>query len=139
MRRTMDEIVKKIQDKGFDSDPLGFGLTDLTTALDYEHVEVLLTDEGKRTMRDTWNLEMYLFKNDDDVRKEMRRYMPFARDKCDSERGISANRSINHYIAWAWLIDDAFYQELEKMYDTQYESYGKPILDRIEKYLKESK
>lgn len=58
-------------------------------------------------------------------------YMPFAWDKANNRRGLSAGRSINHMTAWLWLLGDPLADELEGMY----RDYGKPCLVAIcEKY-----
>jgi len=56
---------------------------------------------------------------------EMRDYMPFAWQKANNERGISASRSMSHYAAWTWLAGD----DLGNL--TDYEHYGKDNLVRI--------
>jgi hypothetical protein len=62
----------------------------------------------------------------------MKDYMPFAFEKANNERGISANRSIGHYIAWTWLAGDTeFSKKVEDTFDDDYHSYGKPILRMI--------
>ena len=59
-------------------------------------------------------------------------YMEFAFDKAHDERGISANRSINHMIAWSWLSgDDELNQAIEHEYETNYHSYSLEILRMI--------
>ncbi len=60
--------------------------------------------------------------------EEMKNYMPFAWDKANSFRGISASRSISHYAAWTWLIGDV---ELSDSLEGLYEYYGKPCLVKI--------
>jgi len=73
--------------------------------------------------------------NRDDVIQEMREYITFAFDKAYGERGISANRSIMHFIAWSWLSGDiAFSTQIEDEYDHNYHSYGLPILIKICKH-----
>lgn len=64
--------------------------------------------------------------------ERMRDYMPFAFDKANNERGISANCSVMHYIAWTWLAGDTeFSQRIEDMYANEYCYYGKLILRAI--------
>ena len=63
---------------------------------------------------------------------EMQEYLSFAFDKANDQRGLSANRSIAHYIAWTWLSGDrALSASVEREYDAEYCYYGKPILRRI--------
>jgi hypothetical protein len=64
--------------------------------------------------------------------KKMHDYMSFAWDKANNCRGISANRSIMHYIAWIFLAGEKeFSEEISKEFDKNYRFYGKPILEKI--------
>ena len=66
------------------------------------------------------------------ILEEMKDYMPFAWMKAKDGRGISANRSIEHYISWVWLLgDDDFCTKIEHEFDHNYHGYGKPILKMI--------
>ena len=57
--------------------------------------------------------------------------MEFAKKKAENERGISASRSIAHYIAWLWLANDNdLWNEIDDYYD-----YGIPQLKIICNYL----
>jgi len=56
----------------------------------------------------------------------MREYMPFAVEKATGHRGLSANRSIEHFKAWVWLLGD--YAEIDW---NNYKNYGAPILKQI--------
>jgi len=56
--------------------------------------------------------------------------MPFAWEKANGCRGISASRSLRHMVAWLWL--DGQDEFLEKWNDLRdYEYYGKPQLIAI--------
>lgn len=59
------------------------------------------------------------------VLAEMLEYMPFAWEKANGERGISAGRSMDHYTSWVWLLGD----DLGDLSDYQF--YGKDNLVRI--------
>lgn len=61
----------------------------------------------------------------DSVLKEMLEYMPFAWDKANNCRGLSAGRSMCHYMAWVWLAGD----DLGDL--TGYQYYGKDNLVKI--------
>lgn len=61
----------------------------------------------------------------DDVLARMLYYMPFAWDKANNERGLSAGRSMDHYASWVWLLGD----DLGDL--TDYNFYGKDNLVRI--------
>lgn len=61
------------------------------------------------------------------VLSEMSDYMEFAWDKALNHRGISAGRSVAHYVCWLFLIGD---EELlaYALNDDNYKNYGAPIL-----------
>ena len=69
--------------------------------------------------------------NGDALAKCMHEYMPFAWDKANNCRGISAWRSLAHYIAWLWMAGEEGFDNLD-----DYEFYGKPQLERICDYLR---
>ena len=68
----------------------------------------------------------------DDMLETMLGYMEFAWGKANGMRGISSNRSVEHYVAWTWLAGDvSLSKEIEDMAVSYYCYYGKPILERI--------
>jgi hypothetical protein len=61
-------------------------------------------------------------------------YMSFAWNKANGCRGLSAARSIDHFIAWTFLLGE---EELSrKLKDVEYTHYGKPHLREICKHFK---
>lgn len=64
---------------------------------------------------------------------KMQDYMTFAFGKAHDHRGISAGRSLMHYVAWAWLAGDIdFAEEIDRMSNSDdYAPYGLPVLRRI--------
>ena len=67
----------------------------------------------------------------ENVIREMAKYIDFAFEKAEGERGLSAARSMDHYYAWIWLID-----EQERFGDVRrYSSYGLPHLRKIKDFL----
>ncbi len=65
------------------------------------------------------------------IRVQMAEYMPFAWEKANNCRGLSAGRSIQHYQNWLWLLgEDALVNEIE-----HYEYYGKDQLTRVCEFL----
>ncbi len=59
------------------------------------------------------------------VIKAMQDYMSFAWEKANDKRGISANRSIDHFKGWLWLLGD---EEGLRYLKVNYAPYGKPGL-----------
>jgi len=55
-------------------------------------------------------------------------YMSFAWEKANDKRGISANRSIDHFKGWLWLLGD---EEGTEYLKVNYIPYGKPGLAYI--------
>lgn len=117
-RRTQDEIVERIE-KLRHTDPFGFGIMDLVCALDYEHAKPYLTPEAAA---EEWIAEAI---DRDSVIARMLDYMPFAWEKANDGRGLSAARSIAHYESWLWLIGE----DLGDL--SNYQFYGKDELRRI--------
>lgn len=123
---TQDEIVARFHERK-EGDPFGFEVGEYVNCLDYVHAKPFIKDtvtesewQGARTEHSTRS-----------ILKVMEDYQPFAWEKANECRGLSANRSILHYIAWIWLLGDmAFLKEIEGMY-LNYHFYGKPILERI--------
>jgi len=116
--KTDDEILARIEAVKAD-DWLGTQVGDLIVRLPFEKAKPYLkpeasADEWKQTPRDRAS-----------VIAEMLDYMPFAWDKANNGRGISAGRSMDHFTAWAWLAGDDF-GDLRG-----YQFYGKDNLCRI--------
>ena len=121
--RTQEEIVERYQQRRV-KDLLGFEVGEYIHYLDYEHAKPYLI---KGTAAEEWKpLPLKA------VVSRMREYMSFAWSKANNCRGISANRSILHFIAWIWLSgDDAFSNEIDRDLEHNYFWYGKPILVKI--------
>lgn len=70
------------------------------------------------------------------VIEQMRKYLPFAKQKIEEERNISAQRSLRHYVAWFWLIgEDDFSLKIEKYLMEEYADFGRPMLREVEQKL----
>ena len=112
-------------------DMLGFEWHEYCHYLDTEHIKPFLNDDAYAEKWKTTPIDR------DALYKEMQEYLNFAWEKANSCRGISANRSIMHYIAWTWLRgDDDLCQKLEHAiygggHDEEYQFYGKPQLVAI--------
>ena len=116
--RTQDEIVARIKARK-DQDFFGFEVSEYVDYLDYTHAKEFLKDD---TNQEQWEKVRSEVKTPEEAIKN---YMPFAWDKANNCRGISAGRSLMHMIAWLWL-DGKDWPEIEN-----YEYYGKPQLVRI--------
>ena len=116
--RTDEEILARIKEvEG--NDWLGTERGDLIEVLPFEHVKPFLKDGVKE---EEWT---QIGRDVESVKARMLDYMPFAWEKANNCRGISASRSMSHFAAWAWLIGEDF-GDLQ-----EYEFYGKPRLIAI--------
>lgn len=66
-------------------------------------------------------------RDSESVTAEILKYMPFAWDKANNCRGISAGRSLNHMKVWLWMLLNEEATEFLSGYDC----YGKPQLRAI--------
>lgn len=123
MNRTQQQIVERLRGNN-ERDPFGWSASDLLEWLDFEHAKEFLKPEATA---DKW-AERDAPKP---VREQMVEYMPFAWEKANNCRGLSAGRSINHYQNWLWLLGE------DKLADSigDYEFYGKPQLVQICEFL----
>lgn len=116
--RTDEEIVARI--KSLESaDFLGWETNDLLICLPFEAAKPFLKSE---TLAADWSP---LPRDRESVVARMLEYMPFAWEKANGCRGISASRSMSHFSAWVWLAGDDFGDLGD------YEHYGKGNLRRI--------
>lgn len=122
MNRTQEQIVTHIK-QVMQDDFFGWQTNDLLVYLTYENAKEFLNNDIDA---DKWA----------EVRGEqplnpeasLRDYMPFAWDKANNCRGISAGRSIEHMKAWLWLDGQ---DSLLAIVEGDYEYYGKPHLVAI--------
>ena len=120
--RTQQEILERIA-KIKDKDFFGFETNDLLEYLTFENAKLYLIE--------TANREDWIGMGVKTPREIMIEYMPFAWEKANDCRGLSAARSMSHYKAWLWLDGD---NELcESLSGYQY--YGKDKLVKICEYL----
>lgn len=119
--RTQQEILDRIEEVKND-DLFGTQRQDLIVYLTFDNAKPFLVDG---VTADQWPEE------NKSPKEIMIEYMPFAWDKANDKRGLSALRSMEHYTSWLWLDGD------EVLYKTlfDYEYYGKPQLIEICKYL----
>ncbi len=117
-QRTDEEILRRIEDIDA-SDIFGFERADLIMRLPFAVAKPYLNED---TTEEFW--EVYP-RDRAALKGVMLGYMPFAWDKANNFRGLSAGRSISHYRAWTWLAGDS----IVDMDDYQY--YGKDVLAAI--------
>jgi hypothetical protein len=116
IKRTSAEI--KVRYEEVSQRFLDFQGSDLLPYMDYEDAKPFLKDgvTAEELIEIRNNLGSPL--------KEALDYLPFAWEKANNCRGLSAGRSIDHLKAWLWLagydVDDDF--------DQRYQYYGKPCL-----------
>lgn len=118
--RTDEEIVARAKAIAA-HDWMGTQGVDLIQRLPLEKARPLLKDDADIK---EWTV---LPRDEATVKNEMLNYMPFAWDKANNRRGISASRSLEHMSVWLWLLghDEAAEAVLE------YDHYGKPWLRAI--------
>jgi hypothetical protein len=118
-QRTHDEIVARLKELR-ERDYFGFQSSDLLSYLPWDKAKDFLkegSDEG------AWRAEYPIFKP---PLKAVLDYLPFAWDKANNMRGLSAMRSLEHIQAWLWLAGIPG-KALSDYFD-DYEYYGKPQL-----------
>jgi hypothetical protein len=114
--RTQEEILARFNAVEAD-DLFGHQRSDLLDYLIYDHAKPYLNDS---VLREEWEGRKYLT-----PAERIKEYMPFAWDKANNCRGLSAGRSVEHMLTWLWLDGkDELADELFKVY----EYYGKPCL-----------
>ena len=119
MMRSQEEIFHQVISFSHVDDFLGIKKSDLIMYLDYKFAHPYLklerTEEEWNNLRKEEGL---------DPIEEMKSYMPFAWDKANHCRGLSAARSLDHYWTWLWLIGE---EEIPKTF-ANYQFYGKDQL-----------
>ena len=116
--RTDEEILERIESVK-ENDWMGTQVRDLVVRLPFEKAQPYLTPEADA---EAWKVYP---RDREALQAEMLEYMSFAWDKANGCRGLSAERSMDHYNTWVWLAGD----DLGDL--TEYEHYGKDNLCRI--------
>lgn len=130
------EILARFKER-LPGDPLGFEVEEYVDYLSFQDVMSLagigiapkegITEAEWEAARPKLTREFMLAK--------MLDYMPFAWEKANGKRGVSASRSVSHYLAWTWLAGDRkFSARLDRKLATHYAPYGKPLLRIICKH-----
>jgi len=122
--RSIEEIFAKANDASF-ADFFGTRVGDLVEWLPFDKAREWLKPES--TEEDWTKAGFPRPRTDDEVIGQIKSYMPFAWEKANGCRGLSAGRSLCHMSAWLWLlgVDDAV-EQLD-----EYSHYGKPQLRAI--------
>jgi hypothetical protein len=121
---TQTEIAERIA-KRKEGDPFGFEVGEYVNYLDFEHAAPYLKEGVTAEEWDKHKIPL----TKEGILETMQKYFSFAWEKANNCRGISANRSVMHYYAWIFLLGD--YELLADVLATEYEFYGKPILEQI--------
>lgn len=116
--KSPEEIVARIREVEADgNDWLGIQHFDLLEALPFDAARPFLKPEATA---DQWTGPLTAER----VHEVAVGYLPFAYGKASDHRGISADRSTQHFRAWLWLIG-----LLPDDWDsTEYANYGTPLL-----------
>lgn len=115
--RTESEIVARCREIA-DEDFFGHQRSDLLNYVSFDSAREFLRPEADPAK---WTHQPL---TGEAVLTEMGEYVDFAWGKALGHRGLSAERSIDHYRAWIWLLGDDFP-------DADYPNYGVPILKAI--------
>ena len=123
--KNITEIKQHIKDVEND-DFFGVIRSNLIDFLPFENAKEYLNPEA--TEKDWQQIQKPLTKQA--VYEAINDYLPFAWDKANNCRGLSANRSIDHMKAYLWILGDG---NFEKMEEIEYEYYGKEKLIFVSK------
>ena len=124
--RTQQEILDRIKAVKND-DIFGHQRGDLVDYLECDNAMPFISVD--KVSKEQWRT--VVVDNLKTPKEQMIAYMPFAFEKANGKRGLSASRSLEHYTAWLWLDgDEEIWPTLE-----DYENYGKDHLVTICKYL----
>lgn len=121
--RTQEEIIERIAYLAEDfRDFSGAARGDLIEFLTFENAKPFLKPE---TTEEMWK-DIFKEVTPENIAFAVKDYMPFAWEKANDCRGLSAGRSVNHMEAWIWLLND---QELmDGLEAVPYQHYGKEKL-----------
>ena len=105
-------------------------LTDFAGARRGDLIEFLPFDKAKEFLREgvteeEWN-DVQKPATMEAIKAAVEDYMPFAWDKANNMRGLSAARSIDHMTAYVFMTADEEF--MKKFAETEYEHYGKEKL-----------
>lgn len=123
--RSVEEVKARFLERR-KNDGFGFEVGEYPAFMDWptlKELNILKDGAKEEDMADLWQAC-----TEESIKAVILDYLPFAWEKANNCRGISANRSIAHFVAWFWLLGDAAFADA--LFD-DYEFYGKPQLVRI--------
>jgi len=121
--RTQEEILKRFKEV---KDIFGTQRGDLISYLTFENAKIFLKEEYvKKVENEEEEWEVLI-----DAKKEILDYLKFAYEKAESQKGLSAARSMLHFKTWVWIDNPDFYKEIISDINNYYD-YGLPTLDKI--------
>lgn len=126
MIRTQEQIMERFNEV---EDLFGTQQSDLISYMTFENAKPYLKEEYVKQVeegKEKW-------KQSTDPKEEILDYLEFAYSKAESERGLSAGRSMLHFKTWIWLESEDFYNEVIDLIDN-YTSYGLLALDMISEH-----
>ena len=124
--RTDEEILARITEIESE-DVFGFERSDLMEYLSFEAAKGFLRKEVRQ---EEWD-EVHPVLSKESVMKQIIDYLPFAWDKANNCRGLSAARSLHHLRAWLWLLGE---DNLSKSM-FPYTRYGKKQLVLVSEFV----
>lgn len=128
--RSQADILTRLKERQ-ENDMLGFEWTMYIDCLDYKRAKQFLKGSVSKKEWDKVQRTTYA-----QIREHAIDYLDFAWEKANEYRGLSAQRSIMHYIAWFWLMEeDEASESVEKQFRENYQYYGKDILVWISNHL----
>jgi len=128
--KTQKEIADRVSKLG-KSDFFGFRAEVLIGYLGMELLVPFLKEGARKRFEEDkenpWTDPVF---TEDEVKKDMLDYLKFAFEKCLDHRGISANRSIEKLVEWAWILgrDDLVEFAGEA---GNFRNYGAPVLKKF--------
>src|SRR5574343_77346 len=122
--KTIEQILNRIRELSNGGDFFCAQRNELLDFLPWKEDKEFITEDATEA---EWKFKEI---NRENVIERIKDYMDFAFDKAMYQRGISASRSLDHFRALLWILEE------EKEIDWgNYQNYGMPILKQIiEKY-----
>lgn len=123
--RSVEDILKQHAAYKAEAAFLDFRAGDLINFLPFETAKPFLIDTATA---DDWKEDD---RSTEAVKATILGYMPFAWDKANNNRGLSAARSLHHMEAWLWMAEEDQLRERLFIDAEDYTHYGKPHLRAI--------